>query len=328
MTYWAKPLALLLIVNACLCIQSAASPLRSDQKAETDAPQSKEKPVTGSVESFPGQQEKPSFDGNLALVQAMNKVALNDRPENRKELYAALLGSMLFVRVPEIPAGLNPGLQTTKSGMQIHLISTLDRNQVRVTASFTDLEALRNWDPNTPYLGIKAQDLFRLVMATDIQEIAINPFDPAGKMIRPGGRVTRHEIELLSEGVIPSHIGLANPRFQQFQMKANEKVFIGIPAHPPSSAVEGRLTNRANSLPSIAELYVFQMATQAGSSHTVIGIVLSKELAQDEKDEIVKSMGASVQPELKSDQSMDFMFLRGSIRDQVKALGTLIFRRP
>jgi hypothetical protein len=125
MTYWEKPLALSLYMCACLCVQSSATPFRRDQKAETDAMQSKEKPVKGSLVSFPGQQEKSPFDGNLSLVQAMNKLALNDKPETRKELYAALLGSMLLVRVPEIPAGLSPGMQIAKSGMQIHLISTL-----------------------------------------------------------------------------------------------------------------------------------------------------------------------------------------------------------
>ena len=270
-------------------------------------------------------QEKSPFDGNKVLVEAMEKLASNETPENRRELYEALLGSMLLVRVPEIPAGLSTGLQTTKAGMQIHLISTLDRNQVRITAAFTDLEALRNWDPNTPYLGIKAQDLFRLVVGSDIQEIAINPFDPAGKMIRPGGRVKRHEIELLSQGFFPSSSGSG---IAQFQMKAGERVFIGVPAHPPSSAVEELLKNEAKSLASVAELYVFQMATaQAGSSHTVIGIVLGEELTKDQKDAVIKSMGTSVRKELKHDESLDFMFLDGPTRDQIRALGTLIYLR-
>lgn len=270
-------------------------------------------------------QEKSPFDSNQALVTAMNKLASNESPENRREVYEALLGSMLLVRVPEIPSGLGAGLQITKADTQIHLISTLDCNRVRITAAFTDLEALRNWDPNTPYLGIKAQDLFRLVMGTDIQEIAINPFGPAGKTIRPGGRLKRHEIKLLSEGKFPSGTG---PGIAQFQMKEGEKVFIGAPAHPPSPTVEELLKNEAKSLAPVAELYVFQMATaQAGSSHTVIGIVLSDELPKDQKDEVVKTLSTSVRTELKRDQSLDFMFLGGPTRDQVRALGTLIFRR-
>jgi hypothetical protein len=69
------------------------------------------------------------------------------------------------------------------------------------------------------------------------------------------------------------------------------------------------------------------MATQAGSSHTVIGINLSENAARDQ-DQIAKSLGTSVQAELKHGQSLDFMFLRGSTLDQVRAAGTLIFRKP
>jgi hypothetical protein len=208
--------------------------------------------------------------------------------------------------------------------MQIQLISALDRNQVRITAAFTDVEALKNWDPKSPYLGLKAQDLFRAVMASDIQELAINPFDPSGKMIRPGGRVKRTEMELLADGIVPSFTG---PKTAQFDLKAGQKVFIGLPANPPSPMIQQLLKNKADSLASIEELYVFQIATETGGSHTVIGIVASG-LAKAQVDEIAKSMQMSVRTELKTGQSLDFMFLSGSMRDQVKAFATPLFRRP
>jgi hypothetical protein len=266
-------------------------------------------------------------EGNPALVRAMHDIALNENPENRKKVYEALLGSMLLVPVPEIPADLNslgPGLHTATSKTQIQLRRITDRNQIQVTAAFTDLEALRNWDPNTPYLGLNAPDLFRLVMGTDIQEVAINPFDPSRKMIRPGGRVTRAELELLAKGIVP---GSPESKIAQVQLKANEKVLIGRPAHPPSPAVEELLRSTAASFSSIGELYLFQMATQAGSSHTVIGINLSEDVSREQQDEIARSLGASVQAELKTGQSMDFMFLRGAMRDQIRKLGAVIFRR-
>jgi hypothetical protein len=278
------------------------------------------------IELLFGKKNKARLeDGSPELVRAMHELASNEKPENRKKVYEALLGSMLLVPVPEIPAGLSPGLQTTTDEVRIQLTGMTDRNQLRVTAAFTDLEALRNWDPNTPYLGLKAQELFRFVMGTDIQEVAINPFDPIRKMMRPGGRVTRPEIDLLSKGLLPSRVG---PKDVQFQLKANEKVFIGRPAHPPSQAIEELLRSKAASLPAIAELYIFQMATQAGSSHTVVGIDVSENLARGEQDEIARSMGVAIRPELKPGQSLDFLFLRGPMRDQVRALGAPIFRRP
>jgi hypothetical protein len=216
------------------------------------------------------------------------------------------------------------GLQTTTTNIQLQLTGIVDRNNVRITTAFTDVEALRNWDPNTPWIGIKAQELFRFVMGTDIQEVVLNPFDPIRKMIRPGGRVTRPEIDLLAKGIVPSRIGRTSV---EFQLKANEKVAIGLPAQPPSPAVEELLQDRAKALPEVAELYLFQMATQSGSSHTVIGIGLSSNVAQERQEEIARSMGTSIQLELQSGQSLDFVFLRGSLADQVRKLGKQLFRR-
>ncbi len=277
------------------------------------------------IDSLFGKKKEARLEnGSPELVRAMGEVASNDGAENRKKLYETLLGSVLLVPIPEIPAGLAPGLHTATQETRIQLTAMTDRNQVRVTSAFTDLEALRNWDPNTPYLGLKAQELFRLVMGTDIQAVLINPFDPIRKMIRPGGRVTRAEMEVLATGIVPNFTG---SKTAQFQLKANEKVFIGRPVHPPSQAMEELLKKEADSFPAIVELFVFQMATQAGSSHTVIGINLSEDIARNRQDEIAKSMSMAVQPELKHDQSLDFMFLRGPMRDQVRALGSLIFRR-
>lgn len=280
------------------------------------------------TESGPGKKTDVRIvEGNPVLVRAMHDIALNENPENRKKVYEALLGSMLLVPVPEIPAdlsGLGPGLHTATSKTQIQLRRVIDRNQIPITTAFTDLEALKNWDPNTPYLGLNAPDLFRLVMLTDIQEVAINPFDPVRKMIRAGGRVTRAELELLASRVVP---GSAESKAVQFQLRANEKVLIGRPASPPSPAVEQLLRSTATSFAAIAELYVFQMATQAGPSHTVIGINLGEDVSREQQDEIARSFGASVQAELKGGQSLDFMFLRGAMREQIRKLGAVVFRR-
>jgi hypothetical protein len=231
---------------------------------------------------------------------------------------------MLLVPVPEVPSGLGSALQTLGSNIQIQLTIVLDRQEKPVMTAFTDVEALRNWDPNTPYLGIKAQELFRLVMQSDAQEIAINPYDPIRKMIRPGGRVTRAEMDLLANGVVPSRIG---PKHAQFQLKANEKVFIEKPATPPSTAVEELLRSKARDLTEIAGLYVFQMATHSGSSHTVIGIQLRALVSSKREQEISATLGKAVMSELGPGQSLDFMLLRGSLGDQVRALGGPIFLR-
>ena len=270
-------------------------------------------------------KKKPRLqDGNPALVQAMNELALKDNSENRRNLYVALLGSVLLIPVPEIPSGLSHGVQASKAGLQIQFTGMLDRNQRRVTPAFTDIEALQNWDPNTPYLGLNAQDFFRLVRGTDIQEIVINPFDPIRKMLRPGGRVTRAEFDLLSEGIPPTRVG---PKGVQFQLKPNERVAIGLPAERPSTEIEDSLRSKASEVPEIDKLYLFQMATQAGSSHTVVGIQLNRTFSREQEDEIARRLADNVQARLEKGRSLDFLILRGSIRDQVRVAGVVIFYR-
>jgi hypothetical protein len=272
-------------------------------------------------------RKKGAQDGevnNPDLVRAMHELALSDNPENRRHLYDALLASMLWVPVPELPRGLEPGHQTTNKPVQLQITGTTDRNGVRLAPAFTDSEALRNWDPNTPHLAIKAKELFRFVMGTDIQGIVINPFDPIRKMIRPGGRVTRAEIDLLSKGIVPSRIG---PRVVQYQMKADQKVFIGIPAVRPSSTVEGLLSSVAAATPDILELYLFQMATPDGGSNSVIGIQTARVVSRQLEDELAAKLGEAVRPGLERGQSLDFLALHGEFGERIRARGLLIFRR-
>jgi hypothetical protein len=274
------------------------------------------------LDSWFGKKSVSPEDGNPALVRAMHEVATSDNAETRKQLYEALLASMLLIPVQELPSGLGAGMHTLQAGVKLPLFSSLDREQVRFTVAFTDLEALKNWDPNTPYIGLKAQDFFSSVSGTDIQDILLNPFDPIRKMMRPGGRVKRAELEQLARGVVPINAG-----HQQFRVKANEQVFIGRPANPPSVEVQQALRAKASDIPAVAELYFFQMATKGGRSSTVVGIGLSEDVAEQQKGPIISALGKAFQAKMKSGEFLDFMFLSGSFGQQVRNVGGLIFRR-
>lgn len=272
-------------------------------------------------------KKSPIEEGNPALVRAMHQIALNDTPENRKILYEAMLGSFLILPVPEIPKNLAPGLQSLQTNVQIQLTGFLDKKQQKVTPAFTDVEALRNWDPNTPYLGLKAQEFFRFVMGTDIQEIVINPFDPIRKMVRPGGRVSRWEADLLSKGCIPTRPVVQGA---EFQINAGQ-VMIGSPAQRLSATVEEWLRTQVQSSPEIDALYVFQMAVPHGdqwSSHTVIGIKLAAPPSQNLASAIARRLGEGIRPQLSSGQALDFMVLTAELAQKVRTAGILIFERP
>ena len=56
-----------------------------------------------------------------------------DSPDNRKRLYAIMLQTMLIVPIPEVPAGLKPGFNTTEGNTQLQLVFLTDRQGRRVT---------------------------------------------------------------------------------------------------------------------------------------------------------------------------------------------------
>ncbi len=267
-------------------------------------------------------KDSPIDEGNPALIKAMHAVATNDNPDNRKTLYEALLVSMLLIPVPEMPQGLGTGMQTLQSSVQLPLIGIVDANQIKITPAFTDVEALRNWDPNTPYIGLKSVDLFRFLLRTDIQDVLINPFDPIRKMIRPGGRVKRAEMEVLAKGVVPSNMG-----HQQIQFKAAEKVLIGLPANPPSDTILELLRDKVKEIPAVAELYYFQMARGQSAPEIVIGIGLTQDVSESKKQAISQTLGKAIQPALKPNEFLDFMFLSGAFGQNIQKIGRLIFRR-
>lgn len=267
-------------------------------------------------------KKEPSFeDGNPALVQAMEAVARNDNAGNRTRLYTSLFGATLFVAVAETPKGLNPGAQTLTQSHDPQIRSNVDANGIRVLPAFTDIEALRNWDANTAYLGVESADLFRFVLGNGIQVIVINPFDPAGKMIRTGGRITRREIEQLATGAIP-----ANNGFQKMHI-GNEKILVGRAEKPPSAALQELLRGKALDLTEIAELYFFQMAREQRPASAVIGVFLNQPADNTRRNQIMRALATAIQSHMHLGQFLDFMIIEGSFTLYIRSIGGLIFRR-
>jgi hypothetical protein len=99
--------------------------------------------------------------------------------------------------------------------VQLHFIT--DKQGRKLTPAFTDIEALRNWDPNTPVLTAFARGFFEVISKyyPDIQGVVINPFDPIRKMIRPMGAITLGEFEVLARGGVPKHAGAGLFEYQQ-----------------------------------------------------------------------------------------------------------------
>lgn len=262
-------------------------------------------------------------EDNPALAQAMQEVALHNTPENRNRLFSILLQTMLIVPTPELPAGWKPGFNTADGNTPVQLTVLLDKQGRKVTPVFSDLVALRNWDPNTPYVGLNARDFFKVLVTTDVQEILVNPFDPIRKIVRPGGRITRPEFAALAQGTIPAPTKPA----AGFRLQPGQQFAIGIPARPPRAEALESLSSMANSMPEVRELYLFQLAAQAEggwSHHTVIGITFTGTMSEDQMKQIVKRLGESVYGRLDTGTSLDFMVLSNGL-EQIEKNSVLVF---
>src|SRR5205814_1427309 len=140
---------------------------------------------------------------------------------------------------------------------QLPVLAIKDQQGRTVTPAFTDEDALRNWDPNTPHVRIKARALFQVARQSRFAAIVINPFDPIRKMIRPGGYVMRHEFDSLADGYIPVRVTAGGVAYQLPSEKAVPISHASVRDEILSAIVEA-----AKGMTEIAALDVGRMAPQ------------------------------------------------------------------
>src|SRR5262249_35070133 len=161
----------------------------------------------------------------------------------------------------------------------------------RITPIFTDAEALRNWDPNTPSLGVPARAFFKMIGKLSFDEVMINPFDPLRKMVRPGGVLKRFEFEALAEGLIPGRPDVDGGIPMTF--RKGQTVSIRVLANPPSEALLSSVLAAAKAINEVKELYLFQMAMDGSESRVAIGVDLTHKVGPERRQEIVRWLAAA-----------------------------------
>ena len=265
---------------------------------------------------FGRQSEEEPVD-NTRLVRAMHDVAVNDSNATRKKLYELFLDCQFYIPVPELPDRLRqPDPAPASEPMRIGLCGFLDREGHKTTPAFTDLEALQNWDPNTPHLIIQSKPYFQMVKGTEFEQIAVNPFDPIRKMLRSGGFITRREIEALAEGWVP--ISSANTGVVELQLRENQKILIGQPANPPSPAVLQTLMDTAETIPDLQALYLAQLGFENGELQITIGVEIQSGGGKQQYEEIIQKLG---QPLQQLAPTLNFCLTSTSLGQDIKRLG-------
>ena len=132
-----------------------------------------------------------------------------------------------------------------------------------VAVAFTDEEALRNWNKSIPWIALQGTRFFQAVASTEAEEIVINPYEldnPASKMIRPGGRVTRWEFEELAEGRIPQEDS-------NEQQAEPQSVLVTMPKQMPTPEMFNAIDKVAGSFSEIAAMYFGQVIYPDGEPH-------------------------------------------------------------
>jgi hypothetical protein len=232
----------------------------------------------------PAADDQPDF-ANSRLPAAMLAVAQDDSPQNRRILYQSILDAWFVVPTREtVPE--KPGFHSVPSNVADSFSLEHDSAGELVAVAFTDEEALRNWNRSISWIALQGTAFFQAVANTEAEEIVINPYEPANpasKLIRPGGRVTRWEFEELAEGRIPQEDS-------NEQEAEPQSVLVTMPKQMPNPEMFNAIGTVAGSFSEIAGMYFGQVIYPDGEPHWTIAV----EFVTDPPAKLVKHIMASL----------------------------------
>jgi SseB protein N-terminal domain/SseB protein C-terminal domain len=214
------------------------------------------------------------------LPAAMLAVAHHDSPENRRVLYESMFKTWFLVPTRETPVPDTPGFHDIQEDTAASLSLEHDSAGQLVAVAFTDEEALRNWNMSIPWIALQGKAFFQAVVSTQAEEIVINPFEPenpASKMIRPGGRVTRWEFEALAQGMVPP--SQADDQDTETQPAAPQSVLVAMPKHMPSAEIFKALATAAKAFPEVIGMYFAQLIYPTGNPHRALAVEFAPDAA-------------------------------------------------
>jgi hypothetical protein len=224
---------------------------------------------------------QPQFE-NSPLPAAMLAVANHDSDANRRVLYESMFKTWFLVPIKTMPAPDAPGFHDIREDTASSFVLENDSQGALVAVAFTDEEALRNWNKNIPWIALQGAGFFQAVLSTDAAEIVLNPFEPenpASKLIRPAGRVTRWEFEWLAQGLSPQdHLDDdAEP-----QPGSPQSVLVTMPKQMPSAEIFKAISGAAQVFPQVMGMYFAQLIYPDGTPHRAIAIEFAPEISGDQ----------------------------------------------
>jgi hypothetical protein len=259
------------------------------------------------------------------LLDAMHNAAIShDSPEARERVCQALLKSWLWVCVPELPDGWKPGMRALQAGMKITIATPTNAKGIKVLPAFTDPEALANYDPNTPQMAFPAVEVFKMALRLGAGEVLVNAFDPIRKPIRPGGNLTRREFEALAQGMVPKRT--ADGRGQVLTVKKTIQIQIGSCKAPLGVDVKTRLQATAGQFSELSKIFRYRMRyVETGTESEVFGLVFNEQGGRF--DQLVETLGSTIQPLLPPNHYVDFTHLRADQLPTIQKHAEVIYEK-
>jgi hypothetical protein len=212
---------------------------------------------------------QPDFE-NSPLPAAMLAVAHGDSPETRRVLYESMLKTWFLVPTREAAPDA-PGFHDVQEGTAASFSLEHDPAGLLVAVAFTDEEALRNWNKTIAWIALQGTAFFQAVASTEAEEIVINPYEldnPASKMIRPGGRVTRWEFEELAQSNIPQMQADDDAGTQS----AAQSVLVTMPTQMPGPEAFAAMSAAARKFSDVVALYFAQVIYPDGEPHWTVAV--------------------------------------------------------
>jgi hypothetical protein len=252
---------------------------------------------------------------NSALLAAMRAVAQQDSPENRQALYKCLRQAWFVVPAKEGPELQQPGFHEWKDDTAELFQFEQDSAGVPVLPVFTDEEALNNWNKDVPWIAVPGTALFPAVAASQAEEIVINPYDPAdpgSKMIRPGGVVTRGELEALAGGDAP--------------VAGGQPVLLATPKDMPPPELFQTLITAARRLPAVSGLYFSQVMQPRGESQGVVAVEFAPGSSHKLEQSAFARLGKAASQSACGD-ALEFVAASSELGRAIAANGTRVYRR-
>lgn len=263
--------------------------------------------------------DQPAKNENAELIQAMAVAGETGSAESWKRAYRLLMESRLCIPVLGVPELAKSGPDGEGKAFNISVVRLKDSQGHPVTLAFTDEEALRHWRPELRAVRIPGREFFRMIKQTDVSGVLINFHDPEQTTLRPGGRLTRFEIEALAQGIVPGRPD-ASGRVEM-TVSADSTIEVNGVSQPPAQQVLDALCSTARTILDIKELYLVELTFEGEEPHNVIGVEFFEPVFHDRWQAITKSLAESVNKLLEARSFLEFVRVEGALGGAIQRKG-------